>query len=63
MRQQDLDTRIIIGSFSDEIAPKIFCEVRSEYQKKKKYAKKIMQNSVAERIEHFCTMKNDVKVS
>lgn len=24
---QDLDTRIIIGSFSDEIAPKIFCEV------------------------------------
>lgn len=26
---QDLDTRIIIGSFSDEIAPKIFCEVSS----------------------------------
>jgi hypothetical protein len=26
---QDLDTRIIIGSFSDEIAPKIFCEVKS----------------------------------
>lgn len=24
---KDLDTRIIIGSFSDEIAPKIFCEV------------------------------------
>lgn len=27
IRIQDLDTRIIIGSFSDEIAPKIFCEV------------------------------------
>lgn len=26
---QDLDTRIIIGSFSDEIAPKIFCEVNT----------------------------------
>jgi hypothetical protein len=24
---QDLDTRIIIGSFSHELAPKIFCEV------------------------------------
>jgi hypothetical protein len=25
---QDLDIRIVIGSFSDEILPKIFCEVR-----------------------------------
>lgn len=25
---KDLDTRIIIGSFSHELAPKIFCEVR-----------------------------------
>lgn len=24
---KDLDTRIIIGSFSDEVAPMIFCEV------------------------------------
>lgn len=26
-KYKDLDTRIIIGSFSDEVAPKIFCEV------------------------------------
>lgn len=25
--QQDLDTRIIFGSFSKEVAPKIFCKV------------------------------------
>lgn len=28
---KDLDTRIIIGSFSHELAPKIFCEVRIVY--------------------------------